>query len=97
MPAYLDGWLAIKDTEKVPEVEAFMNFLLEPKNYAEFINTIGSAYVMPAAEEFINQEILDNPSLKFDAAAVKSVEFETFLGEEATKIRTRAWQEVKNA
>lgn len=97
MPAYLDGWLAIKDTEQLPEVEAFMNFLLEPKNYAGFVNNTGSAYVMPAAEEWINQDILDNPALKFDAAAVQTVEFEKFLGEEATKIRTRAWQEVKNA
>ncbi len=97
MPAYLDGWLAIKGTEKLPEVEAFMNFLLEPENYAGFVNNTGSSYVMPAAEEWIDQAILDNPALKFDAAAVKTVEFETFLGEEATKIRTRAWQEVKNA
>ena len=97
MPAYLDGWLAVKGTEQLPEVEAFMNFLLEPKNYAGFINNTGSSYVMPAAEEWIDQAILDNPSLKFDADAVKTVEFEKFLGEEATKIRTRAWQEVKNA
>jgi spermidine/putrescine transport system substrate-binding protein len=97
MPAYLDGWLAVKGTEKLPEVEAFMNFLLEPENYAGFINNTGSAYVMPAAEQWIDSAILDNPALKYDAAAVKTVEFEKFLGEDATKIRTRAWQEVKNA
>ena len=97
MPAYLDGWLAVKGTDKLPEVEAFMNFLLEPKNYAGFINATGSSYVMPAAEPYINKEITSNPSLKFDDAAVQTIEFEKFLGEEATKIRTRAWQEVKNA
>lgn len=97
MPAYLDGWLAVKGTDKLPEVEAFMNFLLEPKNYAGFINNTGAAYVMPDAEPYIKDSIKTNPSLKYDAAAVKNVEFEKFLGAEATKIRTRAWQEVKNA
>ena len=97
MPAYLDGWLAVKGTDKLPEVEAFMNFLLEPKNYAGFINNTGAAYVMPAAEPYIKKSITSNPSLKFDDKAVQTIEFEKFLGEEATKIRNRAWQEVKNA
>ncbi len=97
MPAYLDGWLAVKGTDKKAEVEAFMNFLLEPKNYANFVNGIGASYVMPAAEEFIDPSITGNPSLKYDPEAIQSVEFEAFLGEEATKIRNRVWQEVKNA
>ena len=97
MPAYLDGWLAVKGTDKQAEVEAFMNFLLEPKNYANFVNGIGASYVMPAAEPFIDPSIIDNPSLKYDPEAIQSVEFEAFLGEEATKIRNRVWQEVKNA
>ncbi len=54
MPAYLDGWLAVAGTKNLPEVEQFMNFLLEPKVYAGFINNIGSAYVMPAAEKYID-------------------------------------------
>jgi spermidine/putrescine transport system substrate-binding protein len=97
MPAYLDGWLAISGTEKLPEVEAFMNFLLEPKNYAGFINSIGSAYVMPDAEQYIDDAVKNNPALAYDEASIKTIEFEQFLGEEATKIRTRAWQEFKNA
>ena len=97
MPAYLDGWLAVKGTEKKAEVEAFMNFLLEPENYAGFVNGIGASYVMPAAEEFIDPAITGNPSLAYDAESIQSVEFEAFLGEDATKIRNRVWQEVKNA
>lgn len=96
MPAYLDGWLAIAGTDKLAEVEAFMNFLLEPKNYAGFINNLGSAYVMPAAEEFIDDAIKTNPSLAYSEEAIKTVEFEKFLGADATKLRNRVWQEVKN-
>ena len=46
---------------------------------------------------FIDPAITGNPSLKYDPEAIQSVEFEAFLGEEATKIRNRVWQEVKNA
>ena len=97
MPAYLDGWLAINGTDKIAEIEAFMNFLLEPANYAKFINTIGSSFVMPEAIPMIDAAVKDNPALAYDEAAVKTIEFEQFLGEDVTKLRTRAWQEFKNA
>ena len=74
-----------------------MNFLLEPKNYAGFINATGSAFLMPAAEEFIDDAVKNNPALAYNEAAAKTIEFEQFLGPDATKLRTRAWQEFKNA
>lgn len=97
MPAYLDGWLAVAGTKHLPEVEAFMNFLLKPKVYAGFVNNIGSSYVMPAAERYIDKSIVGNPSLKYNAAVLKTIEFEKFLGADATKLRNGIWQEVKNA
>jgi len=97
MPAYLDGWLAIKGTQHLPEVEAFMNFHLDPKNYAGFVNTIGSAYVERAAEPFIDKSIVSNPSLRYDPATLETIEFEKFLGADATKLRTQIWEEVKAA
>jgi len=97
MPAYLDGWLAIKGTDRLPEVEAFMNFNLDPKIYADFINTTGSAYVMQSAEPYIKPAIVNNPSLKYDDAALQTVEFEKFLGASATKLRSQIWEEIKAA
>jgi spermidine/putrescine transport system substrate-binding protein len=96
MPAYLDGWLAVAGTKNLAQVEQFMNFLLEPKVYAGFVNNIGSAYVMPAAERYIDKAIVNNPSLKYDAAVLKTIEFEKFLGADATKLRNTVWTEVKN-
>jgi spermidine/putrescine-binding protein len=97
MPAYLDGWLAIAGTDRLPEVEALMNYHLEPKVYADFINTTGSAYVMKSAEPYIDKSIVENPSLKYDEASLQTVEFEKFLGAEATKLRSQIWEEVKAA
>jgi spermidine/putrescine-binding protein len=96
-PAYLDGWVAIKETDNLDEVEAFMNFHLDPKPYADFINTTGSAYIMPDAEPLIDKSIVNNPSLKYDPEAVQRIKWERFLGPDATKLRAQIWEEVKAA
>ena len=36
--SYLEGWVAVKGTDVLPVVEAFMNFGMDPKNYASFVN-----------------------------------------------------------
>ena len=97
VPAYLEGWVPIKGSKNLPTTYAFMDQHLEPEIYANYINTIGAAYLMPAAEQWIKPEIKNNPSLKFDEAVISSVGFEEFLGPDATVLRTKAWQEFMNA
>jgi spermidine/putrescine transport system substrate-binding protein len=97
MPAYLDGWVAIKGTEVLDEVTAFMDYHLQPEVYADFINTTGSAYLLPAAEPHIKKAIKNNPALKYDEDAIGSVDFEQFLPPETVKLRNRIWEEIKAA
>ena len=97
MPAYLDGWLASEGHREEGRGRGLHELPAGAENYAKFVNGIGASYVMPAAEEFIDPAITGNPSLAYDPESIKSVEFEAFLGEDATKIRNRVWQEVKNA
>jgi spermidine/putrescine transport system substrate-binding protein len=96
MVAYLNGWVGVSGREMLPAVEDFMNFHLAPRNYADFINTVGSAFVEPAAARFINPEITDDPVLKLDEATLEQVEFQEFLGE-ATALWSRTWSEVLSA
>lgn len=95
LPAYLDGWLALKGTQQVPAIEEFMNFHLEPKVYADFINTTGAAWLLPAAEPFIDEAILNNPALKLSDDVV--IQWESFVDAEGTKLRNEIWNEVKAA
>lgn len=95
MVAYIEGWIAVKSTRHLPLVETFMNFALGPKQYADFVNTTGTAYVEPAATGFITKSIADNPVLR-PGQAVANVEYEHFLGQ-ATALWTTIWQEVKAA
>jgi len=94
--AYLEGWNVIKDTKHLAVVNAFLNFFLEPKQYADFVNTTGTAYVMDAATPYIDKSISQNTALVVDPATLAKVEFENFLGE-ATALYTKAWDEFKSA
>jgi spermidine/putrescine-binding protein len=95
MVAYIEGWIALKSSKVLPLVEAFMNFALEPKQYADFVNTTGTAYVEPAATPYIAKSISASPILR-PGKAVGNVEFEHFLGS-ATALWTQVWDEVKAA
>jgi spermidine/putrescine transport system substrate-binding protein len=94
--AYLEGWSVIKGTDNVDLVHAFMNFFLQPKEYADFVNTTGTAYVMDAATPYIDASISKNSALIVDPATLEKVEFENFLGE-ATALYSKAWDEFKSA
>jgi spermidine/putrescine-binding protein len=93
-PAYLDGWVALKDSDNLATVYAFMDHHLEPEVYGNYINTIGAAYVHPDAEPHINESIKANPSLKYDPEQIASVDFEKFIGAEASARRAKIWEQV---
>lgn len=76
-------------------VEKFLNFALDPVQYADFVNTTGTAYVVPAASAHIKQAISNSPILKPSAAVLKRVEFDHYLGAKGTQLFDAAWQEVK--
>lgn len=93
MAAYLEGWVALKDSKHLPIVWELMNFHLQPKNYASFINTTGSAYVEQSAEPYISKSIVNNPTLHYDPATLAKVEFEQYLGPQQTAYRGKLWEE----
>jgi spermidine/putrescine transport system substrate-binding protein len=94
--AYLEGFFAVKDTPQLEVLEAFFNHFLEPKQYADFVNTVSTAYVMTAAKPYIKEWISQSPTLSFDSATLAKVEFESYLGE-ATALYTKIWDEFKSA
>jgi spermidine/putrescine transport system substrate-binding protein len=93
MSAYLEGWIALKGTKHLAADWELMNFHLEPKNYASFINATGSAYVEKPAEPYIMASIKNNPSLRYDPNQLSKVEFEQYLGPVQTAYRGKLWEE----
>ena len=97
MHAYLEGFSAAKTTKELPLVEEFMNFLLDPQEYAQFVNATGTAYLVPKATPYIKSSISKNPILYPSPAVLGKVEFDRYLGGAGAIAWANTWQEVKAA
>ena len=97
MHAYLEGFTAVKTTKNLALVQEFMNFFLDPRQYADFVNTTGTAYVEQAASPFIEKSIATSPILLPDQSVIGRVEFDHYLGAGGTTAWANVWQEVKAA
>ncbi|MFT4009723.1 MAG: spermidine/putrescine ABC transporter substrate-binding protein [Nocardioidaceae bacterium] len=95
LPSYIDGWLALAGTKQTSAIEKFMNFHLEPEVYADFINTTGAAFLLPAAEPHIDKAILQNPAMRLDDSV--TMQWQTFIDADGVKVRNTAWNEIKAA
>jgi spermidine/putrescine-binding protein len=95
MHAYLEGFSVPKSSNNLDQAEELLNFMLDPRQYADFVNTTGTAFTLPAAGPFVKKTISASPILKPSAAVLKRVEFDHYLGAKGTQLFAQAWQEVK--
>jgi spermidine/putrescine-binding protein len=93
MPAYIEGWVPLASSSKLPEVYAFMDYELSPAGYADYINTTAASYLLPNAA--ISKSITTNAALKFSSTA--KVEYGKLLPAPALKMWDQIWQEVMAA
>jgi spermidine/putrescine transport system substrate-binding protein len=94
--AYLEGFFAIKGTTHLPVFESFFDLFLEPKEYADFVNTTGTAYVEQAATPYVNKTISGNNALVVDPTSLAHVEFEEYVGPAIAEY-TKVWDQFKSA
>jgi spermidine/putrescine transport system substrate-binding protein len=92
--AYLEG-LAILDGPRNDLARAFVNFHLDPANYADFINTVSSAGTMPD-NQTIKAELRTTPILNPGADVRNNIVFHQVLGD-AQSIWDTAWDAFKAA
>jgi spermidine/putrescine transport system substrate-binding protein len=92
--AYLEG-LVVLDGPRNDLARAFVNFRLEPEQYADFINTVNSAGVMPD-NEGIDEALRTSPILTPGEDVRSRIDFHDFLGEDAEAWQT-AWDAFKSA
>ncbi len=92
--AYLEG-LAVLDGPRNDLARAFVDFHLRPEQYADFINTVNSAGVMPE-NEAINEALRTTPILNPGADVRSRIDFHEFLGESGEAWQV-AWDAFKSA
>jgi spermidine/putrescine transport system substrate-binding protein len=80
---YLEGF-AVLDGPRNDLARAFIDFFLEQKNYADFINTVASPYVQPS-NTGIDEVLRNSPVINPPAAVASKVDYHPFLGEDQAK------------
>lgn len=91
---YLEG-LAILDGPRNDAARAFVNFFLDQKQYAGFINNVASPYVQPD-NPGIDEVLRTSPVINPPADVVAKLEFRKFLGEDQPKFDA-VWDAFKGA
>jgi spermidine/putrescine transport system substrate-binding protein len=93
---YLDVWVPISKSEHLPVVWKFFDFFYQPRQYANFVNTLGIAFCMGAAREFIDDGIANSEILYPPKEVLERVQYQKALGE-GQKLWDREWQRIKAA
>jgi spermidine/putrescine transport system substrate-binding protein len=96
MRAYLDAFSAVSTTKVLPAVLQFMNFHLDPKNYAEFVNTLHISVLVDAARPYVKESI-KNDKILFPSKKVQSRIVFSLPRGEAQKFWDDAWASFKSA
>lgn len=88
-PCYLDSMMILKDAPHYELANQFINYILEPKNYAKFLDFFNFPdYIVPEAEQYMTTTPL------YDAKQMDSCELKNDIGEGLDKYNER-WQEIR--
>ena len=93
---YFEGFTPVLGSKELDVVYAFLNFHLQPKIYADFVNTTGSSWVESAAEPYVDAKLVKSAALKPSAEDLNKVEWLHFVGEAQALYQT-AWEKFKSA
>lgn len=94
--SYLDVWVPISTSERLPVVWKFFDFHFESTNYADFVNTLGVAFCMGKARRYIDKPIAESSILYPPESELQRVVYQKPLGK-AEKIWDAQWQRIKAA
>jgi len=93
---YVEGFIPIKGAKHLDTTYAFLNFHLDPKEYATFVNATGSSWVESAADPYITASLVNSSALKPTPAQLAKVEWTAFVGA-ATALWASAWAKFEAA
>ncbi len=93
---YVEGFVPVKGGKHLDVAYEFLNFHLQPKEYATFVNATGSSWVESAADPYITPGLLNSAPLKPTAAQLAKVEWTAFVGA-ATALWATAWAKFEAA
>ncbi len=83
-----------KDAPNVAEAHEFINFIMRPEIIGQITNYVWYANPNSASNEFVDEEILTNTSIYPDDEVLAKLFAETFIPENARRLRNRHWLRI---
>lgn len=81
VPAYLEGWVALKGSDNLAAIQAFMDFTLRPKLYADFVAANDPAWTLPDVARYLPKALAKSQILFPPQDVLDRVQFIDFMGE----------------
>ena len=85
-----------RDATNVKAAHAFINFLLNPEVIAQVSDSVGYANPNPAAKQFMDAELVNNPEVYPSQAVLDKLYISTTPTAEIMRVMTRSWSKVKS-
>jgi len=89
---WFDSYLVPKDAPHPKNAHAFINYMLQPEVIAAVTNTVNYPNGNAAATQFVDKEVLDDPSVYPPQEVKVKLVPDLADTEETTRIMTRGWQ-----
>jgi putrescine transport system substrate-binding protein len=84
------------DAANAEQAHAFINFLLEPEVIAEVSDYVGYANPNTKADEFMDEEVRNDPSVYPSQAVLDKLYISAELPVRVQRLMTRSWTKVKS-
>jgi len=84
------------DAGNAKQAHEFINYLLEPEVIAKVSATVGYANPNPAAKQFMDAELVNNPEVYPSQAVLDKLYISTTPTAEIMRVMTRSWSKVKS-
>ena len=88
-PSYVDSMMILKDSKHYDLACKFINYILEPQNYAKFLDYFNfPCYIVPEAAKYMTTTPL------YDASQMDNCELKNDIGEGLDKFN-KLWQDIR--
>lgn len=84
------------DASNPKEAHAFINYLLDPQVIAKVSASVGYANPNPAAKQYMDQELVNNPEVYPSQAVLDKLYISSTPPQAIMRLMTRSWSKVKS-
>lgn len=93
-PIWMDCWVIPTAAPHVDDAHTFIDFILEPENIAQISNYLWYANVVQDSVPYLNQELLNTPTIYLDEELMSRCEYYEPLTASRNAFMNRVWADL---